>query len=76
VIVDARCMLAENNTDTTSSREFELLARGSHSCHTICNEYPDLGGLWPLSHHAQPSLVDSVRDPGSGRGGWVGWCGR
>ena len=44
--------LAEENIGTLSNAEFNrIVTSDPHSLNTLRNEYPDLGGSWPVSHH-------------------------
>ncbi|WP_028066406.1 heterodisulfide reductase-related iron-sulfur binding cluster [Solirubrobacter soli] len=44
--------LAEENIGTLSGAEFNrIVTSDPHSLNTLRNEYPDLGGSWPVSHH-------------------------
>ncbi len=44
--------LAEENIGTLSDAEFNrIVTSDPHSLNTLRNEYPDLGGSWPVSHH-------------------------
>jgi Fe-S oxidoreductase len=46
--------LAEGNIETISKCSFErILTSDPHSFNTIKNEYPALGGSWPVVHHTQ-----------------------
>lgn len=46
--------LAESNVETISGCDFErILTSDPHSFNTIRNEYPALGGSWPVVHHTQ-----------------------
>jgi Fe-S oxidoreductase len=46
--------LAEGNIETISKCAFErILTSDPHSFNTIKNEYPALGGSWPVVHHTQ-----------------------
>jgi Fe-S oxidoreductase len=46
--------LAESNIEAISGCEFErILTSDPHSFNTIRNEYPALGGSWPVVHHTQ-----------------------
>src|SRR5918912_1260757 len=46
--------LAEENIRTLSGCEFErIFSSDPHTFHTLRNEYPDLGGSWPVLHHSQ-----------------------
>lgn len=47
-------MLAEQNIEAISACSFErILTSDPHSYNTLKNEYPDLGGSWPVMHHSQ-----------------------
>ena len=44
--------LAEHNIETLSGCEFErIVTSDPHSLNTLRNEYPELGGSWPVVHH-------------------------
>ncbi len=44
--------LAEHNIETLSGCSFErIVTSDPHSLNTLRNEYPDLGGSWPVAHH-------------------------
>ncbi len=44
--------LAESNIKTISGCEFNrIVTTDPHSLNTLRNEYPQLGGQWPVSHH-------------------------
>jgi Fe-S oxidoreductase len=44
--------LAEQNIDMISGCEFQrIVTSDPHSLNTLRNEYPDLGGRWPVVHH-------------------------
>ena len=44
--------LAEENIETLQACEFErIVTSDPHSLNTLRNEYPDLGGSWPVAHH-------------------------
>ena len=44
--------LAEENIATLSGCEFDrIVTSDPHSLNTLRNEYPDLGGSWPVAHH-------------------------
>jgi len=44
--------LAEQNIDTLSGCDFKrIVTSDPHSLNTLRNEYPDLGGHWPILHH-------------------------
>jgi Fe-S oxidoreductase len=44
--------LAEQNIETLAACEFErIVTSDPHSLNTLRNEYPDLGGNWPVAHH-------------------------
>jgi Fe-S oxidoreductase len=46
--------LAEENVKTISGCEFKrIFSSDPHTFHTLRNEYPDLGGDWPVLHHSQ-----------------------
>ena len=56
--------LAESNIEAISGCEFDrVLTSDPHSFNTIKNEYPSLGGSWPVVHHTQLllELVESGR---------------
>jgi Fe-S oxidoreductase len=45
-------MLASHNIDALRSTQFRrIVTSDPHSLNTLRNEYPDLGGAWPVSHH-------------------------
>jgi Fe-S oxidoreductase len=47
-------MLAEENVKTLSECEFErIVTSDPHTFHTLRNEYPEVGGSWPVVHHSQ-----------------------
>jgi Fe-S oxidoreductase len=44
--------LAAENIETLQACEFErIVTSDPHSLNTLRNEYPDLGGSWPVAHH-------------------------
>jgi len=44
--------LAEQNIATLSACEFQrIVTSDPHSLNTLRNEYPELGGCWPVMHH-------------------------
>ncbi|HET6506988.1 MAG TPA: (Fe-S)-binding protein [Baekduia sp.] len=44
--------LAEENIANLNELEFNrIVTSDPHSLNTLRNEYPDLGGTWPISHH-------------------------
>lgn len=46
--------LAEENIKTLSGCEFgTIFSSDPHTFHTLKNEYPALGGEWPVMHHTQ-----------------------
>lgn len=46
--------LAEHNVSTISECEFSrVFTSDAHSFNTLRNEYPQLGGNWPVLHHTQ-----------------------
>ena len=56
--------LAEQNIATLSDCEFErIVTSDPHSLNTLRNEYPDLGGSWPVMHHTALllELIESGR---------------
>ena len=56
--------LAEENIGTLSGAEFNrIVTSDPHSLNTLRNEYPDLGGSWPVSHHTTflLELIESGR---------------
>jgi Fe-S oxidoreductase/nitrate reductase gamma subunit len=62
--------LAEENIGTLSGAEFNrIVTSDPHSLNTLRNEYPDLGGSWPVSHHTTflLELIQSGRLDVSGR---------
>ncbi len=47
-------MLAEANISTLEDCEFErVVTSDPHSLNTLVNEYPQLGGEWPVLHHSE-----------------------
>jgi Fe-S oxidoreductase/nitrate reductase gamma subunit len=45
-------MLAEGNIQAISGCEFNrIVTSDPHTLNTLRNEYPELGGEWPVSHH-------------------------
>jgi Fe-S oxidoreductase/nitrate reductase gamma subunit len=45
-------MLAEQNIGTLAGAEFNrIVTSDPHSLNTLRNEYPELGGAWPVAHH-------------------------
>jgi Fe-S oxidoreductase/nitrate reductase gamma subunit len=57
-------MLAEENIQALSGCEFNrIVTSDPHSLNTLRNEYPDLGGSWPVVHHTTflLELIDSGR---------------
>jgi Fe-S oxidoreductase/nitrate reductase gamma subunit len=62
--------LAEDNIKTISGCEFNrIVTSDPHSLNTLRNEYPELGGSWPIMHHTGflLELIESGRLPVSGR---------
>jgi len=61
-------MLAEENIETLSGCEFNrIVTTDPHSLNTLRNEYPELGGSWPVLHHTALllELIDTGRlEPG------------
>ena len=54
--------LAEGNIATIGGCEFNrIVTSDPHSLNTLRNEYPELGGEWPISHHTGflLELIDS-----------------
>ena len=46
--------LAEENIETLGNCDFErIFSSDPHTFHTLRNEYPLLGGEWPVVHHSQ-----------------------
>jgi Fe-S oxidoreductase len=46
--------LAEENVETISGCRFDrILTSDPHTFNTLKNEYPQLGGSWPVVHHSQ-----------------------
>ncbi|HXV58961.1 MAG TPA: heterodisulfide reductase-related iron-sulfur binding cluster [Gaiellaceae bacterium] len=46
--------LAEENLETLAACRFErILTSDPHTFNTLRNEYPQLGGSWPVVHHTQ-----------------------
>lgn len=46
-------ILAEENIATLDACEFSrIVTSDPHSLNTLRNEYPELGGEWPVSHHS------------------------
>jgi Fe-S oxidoreductase len=44
--------LAEHNIETLTACDFDrIVTSDPHSLNTLRNEYPDLGGSWPVLHH-------------------------
>ncbi len=60
--------LAEHNIKTIGECEFErIVTADPHSLNALRNEYPDLGGSWPVLHHTSllRELLESGRlEPG------------
>ena len=53
--------LAEQNIETISGCEFNrIVTSDPHSLNTLRNEYPSLGGSWPVVHHTT-LLVELIR---------------
>ncbi|HEX2127265.1 MAG TPA: (Fe-S)-binding protein [Thermoleophilaceae bacterium] len=62
--------LAEQNISTLAACEFNrLVTSDPHSLNTLRNEYPELGGEWPVLHHTSLllELIESGRLPVAGR---------
>ena len=56
--------LAEQNIATLSACEFQrIVTSDPHSLNTLRNEYPELGGSWPVMHHTTLllELIESGR---------------
>jgi Fe-S oxidoreductase len=56
--------LAEQNIAALSGCEFQrIVTSDPHSLNTLANEYPDLGGSWPVCHHTSflLELIDGGR---------------
>ena len=56
--------LAEQNIATLSACEFQrIVTSDPHSLNTLRNEYPELGGSWPVIHHTTLllELIESGR---------------
>jgi Fe-S oxidoreductase/nitrate reductase gamma subunit len=65
--------LAEENIQTLSGCEFNrIVTTDPHSLNTLRNEYPDLGGSWPVMHHTALllELIESGRLDVQGRLGY------
>jgi len=63
-------MLAEENIETLSGCEFRrIVTSDPHSLNTLRNEYPALGGEWPVVHHTTLllELIDAGRLPVANR---------
>jgi len=46
--------LAERNIEVLSRCEFDrIMTSDPHSYNTLRNEYPSLGGVWPVVHHSE-----------------------
>jgi Fe-S oxidoreductase len=46
--------LAEQNIATLAGCDFQrIVTSDPHSLNTLRNEYPDLGGSWPVTHHTE-----------------------
>jgi Fe-S oxidoreductase len=46
--------LAQKNIETLKSCDFRrILSSDPHSYNTLRNEYPELGGSWPVIHHSE-----------------------
>lgn len=53
--------LAEHNVELIGGCDFErILTTDPHSYNTLRNEYPELGGAWPVVHHTE-LLLELVR---------------
>jgi Fe-S oxidoreductase len=62
--------LAEENIGALDAAEFSrIVTSDPHSLNTLRNEYPDLGGSWPISHHTTflLELIESGRLDIAGR---------
>jgi Fe-S oxidoreductase/nitrate reductase gamma subunit len=62
--------LAEENIGSLQAAEFNrIVTSDPHSLNTLRNEYPDLGGSWPVSHHTTflLELIESGRLDIAGR---------
>ena len=62
--------LAEHNIETLSGCEFNrILTSDPHSLNTLRNEYPQLGGSWPVDHHTTLllELIEASRLDVAGR---------
>jgi len=62
--------LAEENIATLSGAEFNrIVTSDPHSLNTLRNEYPELGGSWPVVHHTTLllELIESGRLDVAGR---------
>ena len=56
--------LAEQNIEVLAGCEFErIMTSDPHSLNTLRNEYPDLGGSWPVIHHT--ALLLELLDSGA-----------
>jgi Fe-S oxidoreductase len=58
--------LAEENIATLEAAEFNrIVTSDPHSLNTLRNEYPELGGSWPVSHHTTflLELIESGKLP-------------
>ena len=56
--------LAEQNIAALEAAEFNrIVTTDPHSLNTLRNEYPELGGSWPVSHHTELllELIESGR---------------
>jgi Fe-S oxidoreductase len=54
--------LAEANVETISGCRFDrILTSDPHTFNTLKNEYPQLGGTWPVVHHSQ-LLLELLED--------------
>jgi Fe-S oxidoreductase len=63
-------MLAEENIETLGGCEFNrIVTSDPHSLNTLRNEYPALGGEWPVIHHTTflLELIESGRLPVTNR---------
>jgi Fe-S oxidoreductase len=62
--------LAQDNIKTISGCEFDrIVTSDPHSLNTMRNEYPELGGSWPVVHHSSflLELIESGRLDVAGR---------
>ena len=54
--------VAEANVTAIAGCQFErILTSDPHTFHTLRNEYPEVGGNWPVVHHSE-LLAELVRD--------------